>query len=228
MRSLLLALSFSVFSFTAQSSLMEANIVDNFANGEFIDVPGQNKGHYEVRDSGGGILHLGSEAWTYISTESLFGLDSFVLDDKTRYTLNFDMRVKQGNNSPAIPSEIGGIMLANDNVENIGGDDGVYALNLSGSQSWGSKAFRYDFDSLNNGRPTWQRFNVDLNDVFNGDYQYLVFINDCDGDSCSNSTQFRDISVRVQVPEPYTVSLFALSFVGLASLRLKKKRHFQA
>lgn len=218
MRSLFFALSVSFLSFTAHASLIESNIVDNFANGDFMSVPGQNKGNYEVRDIGGGLLNLSSEAWTYISIEDLFGLKSLNFDNGSHYTFNFEMRIKTGNNKPGGPSEIGGFMLANDNVNNIGAAESIYALNLSGTQNWGDKTFKYDFDNLTaNDSPTWQSFSIDLEDFFSGDYEYLVFINDCDASNCSNTTQFRNMSV--QVPEPQTLALLALSLFGLRRLR---------
>ncbi len=218
MRSLFFVLSVSVLSFTAHASLIESNIVENFANGDFISVPGQNKGNYEVREISGGLLNLGSEAWTYISLEDLFGLKSLNFDNGSHYTFNFEMRIKTGNNKVSGPSEIGGFMLANENVNSIGGEEGVYALNLSGTQNWGNKTFQYDFANVTaNDSPTWQSFTIDLEDFFSGDYQYLVFINDCDDSDCSNTTQFRNMSV--QVPEPQTLALLALSLFGLRRLR---------
>lgn len=219
MKNVFVALGLSVLSFASHSAVIEADIVENFANGDFMDVPNQTQGQYEVRNASGGILHLSSEAWTSISTADLFDLSTFDLD-KRDFSLNFEMRIKQGNNKPGVPSEIGGVMLADeDNVMHIDGDDGAFAFNLSGTQNWGSKAFRYDFDNLNNGAPTWQSFNIDLSAALNGQYQYLVFINDCDEDNCSNSTQFRNISV--QVSEPYTAVLVALSMAGLMQIRRK-------
>lgn len=220
MKNVFVALGLSALSFASHSAVIETNIVENFAKGDFKSDSNQNKGEYTVLDVDGGRLDLGTEAWTYISTEDLFGLRSLNLDNRF-YSLNFDMRISQGDNNPGMPSEIGGVMVADgETVKNIDGNDGVFGFNLSGTQNWGSKAFRYDFDNLDNGTPTWQSFNIDLSSALNGQYQYLVFMNDCDDENCSNSTQFRNISV--EVPEPSSLAILALSMAGLVQLRRKK------
>ncbi|MGK7942059.1 MAG: hypothetical protein AB4062_18270 [Crocosphaera sp.] len=103
--------------------------------------------------------------------------------------------------------EINGIGLDNDdNIfddPNTANDESQQLFQLYGSQSFGEQAF----NNYNEG-DGWKTYTIDVGNYYTGDYQYLVFSNDQDGNNNQgSSSQFRNIFLEEVTPPPTTEQL---------------------
>ncbi|MGK7939154.1 MAG: Ig-like domain-containing protein, partial [Crocosphaera sp.] len=135
----------------------------------------------------GNEVKIDNNAWKRLN------LGNYTVTENTVLTFDF-LSTNEG--------EINGIGLDNDdNVfddPNTPFDESQQLFQLFGTQNYGEQ----DFNNYQNGQG-WKTYTIDVGNYYTGDYQYLVFANDQDGNNnLGSSSQFRNIILSESNPTP--------------------------